>query len=227
MTFALTLVRGAAIAMIESPVTAAHARLITRRAALLAPLAIAACAEAPPPPATYAPLSFDYLPKIRLDVSTIDVESTWTPTTPGAGERMEEQAPVQPVDALRRMAQDRLVAAGASGHAVYSVVDASLTRATDQIVADFSVHLDISNADGTRSGYVEATIHRSRTISDYTPEGTRAALYELTRSAMGDINVEFEYQVRHKLKEWLLAPGAPPPPPVQQQELTAPPPPNS
>jgi hypothetical protein len=32
-----------------------------------------------------------------------------------------------------------------------------------------------------------------------------AALYDLTKAAMADMNVEFEYQVRHSLHDWLVS----------------------
>ena len=41
---------------------------------------------------------------------------------------------------------------------------------------------------------------------------------------LDDMNVEFEYQVKRSLKEWLLgaAGTAPPPPPVQTESLPPP-----
>ena len=44
-------------------------------------------------------------------------------------------------------------------------------------------------------------------------------LYDMTKSLMDRMNVEFEYQVRRSLGGWLL-PGGAPPAPVQQQPLT-------
>ena len=35
-----------------------------------------------------------------------------------------------------------------------------------------------------------------------------AALYDLTRQAMQDMNVEFEYQVRHSLHDWIVSADA-------------------
>ena len=48
-------------------------------------------------------------------------------------------------------------------------------------------------------------------------------LYELTREMMDDMNVEFEFQVRRALKDWLQeADTVPEPAPVESEELTAP-----
>ena len=50
-------------------------------------------------------------------------------------------------------------------------------------------------------------------------------LYDFTTQMLNDMNVEFEFQVKRTLKEWLQAtPGtAPPPPAVQSEDLAAPP----
>ena len=50
-----------------------------------------------------------------------------------------------------------------------------------------------------------------------------AALYDMTRAMMDDMNVELEFQIRRSLRDWLQDPtAAPPPAPVEQQELPAP-----
>jgi hypothetical protein len=196
----------------------------SRRAALLAALSagLAACVQATPPD-TFAPLSYDYLTKLRLTVVAIDIDNAYSPKTVTNGEHMEAQAPEAPETALRRMAQDRLVAGGNGGHAVFTIEDASLVRIGDRYEADFAVHLDVTSADGTRSGYASARVTRTRQINDYTPEGTRRELYALTKAAMDDMNVELEYQVRKSLRDYLQTPSSGAPAPVEQQDLAAPP----
>lgn len=201
-----------------------------RRRALLAlagiggPLLLAGCAEEAAPQ-TFPPLTYGYLTKIRLNIATIEVNDAWTPQPVPNGEHVESQSPVQPVDVLHRMAQDRLVPAGGTGAATVTIDDASLIRQTDRFEAIFAVHLDIHNADGTRTGYAEARVVRTHTISDYSPPAVRQALYDLVKATMGDMNVEFEFQIRRSLKDWLQpsAPVAPQPPPVDQQPLAPPP----
>lgn len=209
----------------------AHAvppRRLPRRAALTlciaAPMLLLGCAE-PAPPQSFPPLSFGYLPKLKLDVANIDVDNSWTPGPVANGEHVENQAPEAPVAALRRMVQDRLVPGGSSGQATVTIDDASLTRVTDRFEATFAVHMDIHNADGTRSGYAEAKVARTRTISDYSTPAVRRALYDLVKATMDDMNVEFEYQIRHSLKDWLqtTTPSAPVSTPVEQQPLGTPP----
>ena len=200
----------------------------TRRAVLALsaatlPALLAGCVP-PPPPKVYAPLSFAYLTRIKLDVSNIESDVAWTPQPVTNGEHVENQAPEPPVEALRRMVQDRLIPGGGDGQATVTIDDASLTRVGDRFEASFAVHMDIHNGDGTRSGYAEAKVARTRTIGNYSPEAVRQALYDLEKAAMGDMNVEFEYQIRHSLGDWLqtTAPAAPPPPPVEQQNLGTP-----
>lgn len=208
-------------------VLAAPPRRLRRRAALAlsaaAPMLLLFGCAAPPPPQVFPPLTYGYLTRLKLDVGNIEVDNAWTPAPVPNGEHVENQSPVQPVDALRRMVQDRLIPGGVGGLAVVTIDDASLLRITDRFEATFAVHMDIHNADGTRSGYAEAKVARTRTISDYSQPAIRQALYDLVKATMDDMNVEFEYQVRHSLKDWLqtTAPAAPPPPPVEQQDLGA------
>ena len=59
--------------------------------------------------------------------------------------------------------------------------------------------------------------------ADGSGSNLRAALYDITAQMMQDMNVEFEFQVRQSLREWLQdATTAPPPPAVEQQPLTPP-----
>jgi hypothetical protein len=205
-------------------------RALPRRATLAAalalaglPLALSGCA-APAPPESFPPLTFGYLTKLKLDVANIEVDNNWTPQPVTNGEHVENEAPEAPVEALRRMVQDRLIPGGNSGTAAVSIDDASLTRIADRFEASFALHMDIHNGDGTRSGYAEAKVARTRTISDYSPTAVRRTLYELVKATMDDMNVEFEYQIRHSLNDWLqtTTPAAPAPPPVEQQDLTNP-----
>jgi hypothetical protein len=84
-----------------------------RRAAigLVAMLALAGCVEEAPPPEMFAPLTYGYLTKLRLNVANIAIDDSWTPSM-GAGEHVESLSPVQPLQALVEMARYRLVASG-------------------------------------------------------------------------------------------------------------------
>jgi hypothetical protein len=197
---------------------------ISRRAALTAPLiaiTLAGCGGTSVP-ASYDKLSWDYLPRIRLNVASVTIDDSWTPR---AGTReVGFLAPTPPVDALRRMAEDRLVAGGNSGRANFVVEDASIVQTRDSYAGTFAVRLDVTTSDGARSGFAEARVSRTRAIRDGSEAGTRAELYEMVNQMMTDMNVEFEYQIRRSLRDYLqaTAPEAPEAGAVDTEQLSAP-----
>jgi hypothetical protein len=188
-------------------------RLLSRRSSLLLPLALAACGGAPP---DYPPLRYNYLPPIRLNVASISVRQDYVPS--GVAPDLSPLDPVQPVDALRQMAQDRLKPFGAAGQAVFVIQNASVLRDGDTITGTFAVRLDIYTSANTRVGYAEARVAHSHSghVDDI-----HQVLYDMTKQLMDEMNVQFEYQVVHSLRDW-VAPVGGGPAPVQQQPLVAP-----
>ena len=190
----------------------------------MALLLLASCGGGDEPsvlPQTFPPLVYDYLTKLTLPVSSVTVDDSWVPHD--GAEHVEQVAPIPPVDALRRMAQDRLVAAGGTGQAVLTIEDASLTRVTGQLLGSFAVRLTVNSGTpetGTRSAEARASVSGTRTLAD-TPEGDRAVAYDLVKKLMDDMNVEFEYQVRKTMKDQ-VGDGAAVPGAVQSQDLTPP-----
>ena len=62
--------------------------MVPRRTALGALLAtglLAACGEDEPPPVVFAPLTYGYLTKLRLNVASISLDDDWQP---GPGEHV-------------------------------------------------------------------------------------------------------------------------------------------
>ena len=185
---------------------------LSRRIVLLLPLAIAACGGDEPYRET-PPLRYDFLTKLRLNVGAIDIGDPPPPSP------IEAQSPAPAGTALRQMAQDRLAAGGSSGRAVFVIDEARIVRASSRLEGFMAVHLDVLTTDGTRAGFAEARVSRAATARG----DLRTALYDLTRQMLDDMNVEFEFQVRRSLREWLQDPTtAPAPAPVEQQELRAP-----
>jgi hypothetical protein len=118
------------------------------------------------------------------------------------------------------MARDRLVPGGSLGRAVFVVDHALILRIPDGLEGALTVHLDVLTSEGTRAGFAEAQVSR-RAVG--IGSDLRGALYDITRQMMEDMNVEFEYQVRRSLRDWLQEPTtAPPPPPVERQPLGPP-----
>jgi len=195
-------------------------RTTTRRLVLALPLLAAACAGDSTPPETFAPPSYRYLAPIRLNVLSIGIEDH-SVREPGSVDLL---SPVRPADALRQMATDRLIASGSAGRAVFVIDRASIVRAGGGLTGAMAVHLDVFAGDGdTRAGYAEANVARRRTSTD-TSENAASVLYHMTEQMMADMNVEFEFQVTHSLKDWMQATArtAPLPPPVQAQDLGTP-----
>ncbi|MDR3539038.1 MAG: hypothetical protein P4L71_21260 [Acetobacteraceae bacterium] len=188
---------------------------LTRRAALLLPLLLAACGG-DGEPQDFPALRYSYLPPIRLNVASVSIEPRFVPS--GMAPDVSLRAPVHPVDALRAMAEDRLQAFGATGRAVFSIQDASLTRRGDVIDGSMAVRLDVYSADNQRAGFAEARISRQHTGDIDSLRGT---LYDMVKAEMDAMNVEFEYQVRRVLRDWLTS-GTAPAAPVEQAPLTVP-----
>lgn len=188
-------------------------RCLTRRASLLLPLIFAGCAEEQ---RDFAPLRYNYLPPIRLNVANVEIQQHFVPS--GRPPDVSQLDPVRPLDALRAMAEDRLVAVGSVGTAVFAMTDASLIRQDDVISGRVAALLGIYRPDNTRAGFAQAQVSRQHTghIDDL-----RATLYDMTRMMMDAMNVEFEYQLRRNLRDWLVSDSAVPAP-VQQQPLQVP-----
>lgn len=193
--------------------------MLTRRSSLLLPLLLAACGGHER--RDYPPLRYNYLLPLGLNVAQIRIEQRYMPS--GAPPDMSQLDPVPPVDALRSMATDRLQALGATGTAVFSILNAALIRKDDTLSGTFEVELDVYSAPDIRAAYATASVTGSYS-GDL--DDIRGRLYDMTRSLMDRMNVEFEYQVRRSLGGWLLSAGAPQAP-VQQQPLIVSPPPGA
>ncbi len=199
--------------------TTQRARGMTRRAALLAlPLLAAACSSEPPKRTNFPALRYDFLTPLRLNVATVEVQTRYLPRSAA---NVDPTAPVRPEDALRQMAEDRLVAAGSVGRAMFVIDDASIIRNGNALFGSFAVHLDLGGDETRGTGYAEARVSRSISgLSRDTDIG--AAIYDMTRQMMDDMNVELEFQVRRSMRDWLQTPTTQrlnPPERVQQESL--------
>lgn len=188
-------------------------RRLGRRLFLAVPALVAGCATVPVR-TNFPPLRYDYLVKLRLNVAAIE----FAPLPPPGPLDGLDPAPPGPV--LEQMGRERLAAAGTLGRAVFTVQQASIGREGDALVGVFAVRLDVLTSDGTRSGFAEARVTRRL---EGVGGDLRGALYDITKQMMDDMNVEFEYQVKQSLRDWLeQAQTAPLPPPVERLPLPAP-----
>ena len=189
--------------------------MIARRAVLLLPFLALGCSDEAGPE-NFAPLSYSYLTPIRLNVASIEVDDR---SPPSSG--LDTADPIRPADALKQMAADRLFADGSAGRAIFVIDQARLSRGDGGIDGTMAVHLDVfAGPGGERVGYAEARVVRRRSSTD-DGENLRSVLYDFTVQMMNDMNVEFEYQVRRSLRDWVQTTSdtAPLPPPVVAQPL--------
>ncbi|HYZ32496.1 MAG TPA: hypothetical protein VE684_09475 [Crenalkalicoccus sp.] len=196
-----------------------------RRAALILPLLGAACAgEERPPSPEPGPIGYGYLTPLPLNVARIVIAPEAPPPAPGD---LGATLPVPPAEAVRTMGRDRLSAVGMQGEAVFTVAQASLRPTADGLLCQVGCRLEILGEGGRRLGFIEAEARAAVA----GPEASRAgAADRLLRRAMDQLNVEFEYQLKRNLRDWLVAvpPGAtgvpaPPPAGVREEPLPAPP----
>jgi len=172
-----------------------------RRALLLLPL-LAACAgeEAASPIAVLppGPIEYKHLTQLPFKVAVVEV----TPTVPvAAPDDIGARLRPTPLDAMRTMARDRLVAAGATGQASFTIGQAAMVQTAGTLHCLLGCRLDIFDAEGQPRGHVEAAARRSR--SGAQPDRPETAAL-LLRETMDDLNVEFEFQIRRVLKDWLV-----------------------
>ena len=190
-------------------------------APMLAAPMLAGCAD-DAPPASYPPPSYDYLTPLRLNVGRIEIDDSWAPR--GAARRVEHLAPVTPREALRRMAEDRVLAGGTAGRAVFVIEDAGIIRGPRNYEAALSVRLDMADDAGNRLGQATARVVQVRPVRGESERAVRDDLYAFVRELMNEMNVEFEFQMRRAMRDALqsTSSSAPEPGPVETEALGGP-----
>ncbi|MCA3420363.1 MAG: hypothetical protein INF88_15830 [Roseomonas sp.] len=206
------------------------ALLMKRRAFLALPL-LPACANEQPagPFVPPGPPSYGHLTPLRLKVSALEIKEPES----GTALMVQQPAPFLPSDVMLRMARDRLSAAGGTGSARFVIQTARLTRETASAAGAFSpasetfrcimrCQLEIISAEDGVLASAAAEVRREVT-GPTRDDAERAALAErVVKLAGQDMNVEFEFQVRRHLRNWLqmvAAPGEAVPQPVEREAL--------
>jgi hypothetical protein len=169
------------------------------------------------------------LTPLRLKVSALEIKEPES----GTALMVQQPAPFLPSDVMLRMARDRLSAAGGTGSARFVIQTARLTRETASAAGAFSpasetfrcimrCQLEIISAEDGVLASAAAEVRREVTGAT-RDDAERAALAErVVKLAGQDMNVEFEFQVRRHLRNWLqmvAAPGEALPQPVEREAL--------
>jgi len=168
------------------------------RRAVLAVLLVAAAAACAPtrPPAPAPVLTFDPRPPIVLDVARIEVVNDYV--SPMAAPHVEQFATTPPAAAVRRWAEERLVAAGAAGAMRVVIEDARITETalprtsglqavvrrdeTERYDGRLAVRLEAARGDLT--GTFSVAAERSRTVGEGITLAEREAVLQEMVNAM-------------------------------------------
>ena len=190
-----------------------------RRSFLLAAGAsvLAAC-DTPPMRQSFATLTFQDRPPIRLDVAQVEIVQGYK--APGVAPHVDHLFPQKPADVAATWGRDVLQAAGERGMATYTVLDASATETalprstgmtqmfkteqSDRYDLHIAVKLEVGNPLLASTGYVTASANRSQTVAeDMTLNQREAVWFQMTESAMRELDEKLEAAIKDKLKPFV------------------------
>lgn len=190
-----------------------------RRAFLLlsGALLLAAC-ETPPDRQVFPTLTFQDRPPIRLDVAQVEIVEAYK--APGTAPHVDHLFPQKPADVAAAWGRDVLRAVGERGMATYTVVDASATQTalprtsgmtqmfktelSDRYDLRIEIKLEVGNPLLASTGYVVATATRSQTVAENMTLNQREAVwFQMTESAMRELDKKLEAEIRDKLKPFV------------------------
>jgi hypothetical protein len=170
--------------------------------ALLA-LALVSC-NTPPKRQTFPDITFQHLQPFRLDVARMQIVDGYRPD-PGAD--IGNQFPEAPAAVARQWAQDRLLAVGQQGEAVYTITLAkakqtplkrsqgmtAMTHKDQSDRYDLAITVNLEVRSGGKAGAVTAQAARSRTVrEDMTLNEREGVLFNLLDVTMKDVNAQME-----------------------------------
>ena len=175
---------------------------------------LAAC-DTPPMRQSYATLTFQDRPRIRLDVAQVEIVEAYK--APGVAPHVDHLFPQKPVDVATSWGRDVLQAVGQRGQATYTIVDASATETalprstgltqvfkteqSDRYDLHIEVKLEVGNPLLQATGIATASASRSQTVAeDMTLNQREAVWFQMTESAMRELDGKLEAAIRDKLR---------------------------
>ena len=181
---------------------------------LLSGSALLAACDTPPMRQSFATLTFQDRPQIRLDVAQVEIVQAYQ--APGVAPHVDHLFPQKPADVAAAWGRDVLRAVGQRGMATYTIVDASATETalarsggltqvfrteqSDRYDLHIEVKLDIGNPLLAKTGQVTAAVNRSQTVAeDMTLNQREAVWFQMTESAMRELDGKLEAAIREKL----------------------------
>jgi hypothetical protein len=184
---------------------------MSRRASLVL---LAAC-DTPPMRQSYATLTFQDRPPIRLDVAEVEIVQAYQ--APGVAPHVDHLFPQKPVDVAANWGRDVLRAVGQRGQATYTIVDASATdtplprssgltqmfrtEQSDRYDLHIAVKLEVANPQLQATGIATAEAFRSQTVAENMTMNQREAVwFQMTESAMRELDGKLEAAIKDKLR---------------------------
>jgi hypothetical protein len=166
-------------------------------------LALVSC-KTPPDRRQFPEITFQHLQPFRLDVARVQIVDGYQPDP---ANDIGSQFPESPAAVARQWGEDRLLAVGQQGEAIYTITLAKATqtplRRTTGITGmthkdqsdrfDLQITVNLEVRSGGKSGAVTGQAARSQTVrEDMTLNQREAVLFTLLDVTMKDVNAQME-----------------------------------
>lgn len=176
---------------------------------------LASACDTPPKRQTFATLTFQDRPQLRLDVAQIEIVQAYK--APGQAPNVDHLFPQKPLDVATAWGRDVLRAVGQRGMATYTILDASAietdlprstgltqvfkTEQSQRYDLRIAVRLELGNPLLLTTGSAEASATRSQTVAENMTLNQREAVwFQMTESAMRELDQKLEAAIRDKLR---------------------------
>lgn len=176
---------------------------------------LASACDTPPKRQTFATLTFQDRPQLRLDVAQIEIVQAYK--APGQAPNVDHLFPQKPLDVATAWGRDVLRAVGQRGMATYTILDASAietdlprstgltqvfkTEQSQRYDLKIAVRLEMGNPLLLTTGSAEASATRSQTVAENMTLNQREAIwFQMTESAMRELDQKLEAAIRDKLR---------------------------
>jgi hypothetical protein len=175
---------------------------------------LVAC-KTPPQRQSFPDITFQHLQPIRLDVAQVQIVDAYQADP---ANDIDSQFPEAPAKVARQWAEDRLLAVGQQGQAIYTITLAKATQTPLQRSQgmsamtnkdqsdryDLAITVNLEVRSGGKSGAVTAQAARSQTVrEDVTLNEREAVLFKLLDVTMKDINAQMEKLVPQYIGEFV------------------------